>query len=131
MKKPTHFMGSSRKSIKACPKEVKRQIGFALYAAELGETLVASVPLVGFGGAKVLEVVVPHDGDAYRAIYTVKFRFAVYVLHVFQKKSKRGSKTPLPDMALVKARLKEAEQHYKAHYGKHEEKQAKAGEQGA
>ncbi|MBV9548554.1 MAG: type II toxin-antitoxin system RelE/ParE family toxin, partial [Alphaproteobacteria bacterium] len=116
MKKPTHWIGSSRKSVQGFPKEVREEIGFSLYAAELGEGLINSVPLVGFGSAKVVEIIVPHDGDAYRAVYTVKFKEAVYVLHAFQKKSKKGSKTPLPDMHLIKARLRQAEEHYRAHY---------------
>jgi phage-related protein len=131
MKKPTHWIGSSKKDVKEFPKEVRQEIGFSLYAAECGEALVNSVPLVGFGGAKVLEIIVPHDGDAYRAVYTVKFRLAVYVLHAFQKKSKRGDKTPQPDMDLIRGRLKLAERHYRATYEKQEEKGTRANEQGA
>ena len=116
MKKPTHWIGSSRKDVRDFPKEVRQEIGFSLYAAERGEALVNSVPLVGFGSAKVLEIITPHDGDAYRAVYTVKFRLAVYVLHVFQKKSKKGDKTPRPTMKLIKNRLKQAESHYRENY---------------
>jgi phage-related protein len=73
-------------------------------------------PLTGFGGAGVLEVVEDLDGDAYRAVYTVKFGSMVYVLHAFKKKSKVGSKTPPRDMELIVKRLKEAEEHYKKNY---------------
>jgi len=122
MKRPTFWIGSSRKNVKDFPKEVRDEIGFSLYAAELGDTPVNSMPLVGFNGAKVLEIIVPYDGDAYRAVYTVKFRLAVYVLHAFQKKSKKGDKTPKPDMALIKKRLKDAEEHYRLNYSEQESK---------
>lgn len=67
-------------------------------------------------GSRVLEVVSRHDGDTYRAVYTVRFKVAVYVLHVFQKKAKRGAETPKHDIDLIKSRLKVAEQHYKETY---------------
>ena len=127
MKKPTHWIGTSRKDVKEFPEEVRKEIGFTLYAAELGESLINSVPLVGFGGAKVLEIIVPHDGDAYRAVYTVKFRLAVYVLHAFQKKSKKGDKTPKPEMDLIRKRLKEAEAHYELNYAQQEQALKKKG----
>lgn len=130
MKKPVHWIGDSRKCVREFPREVREEIGFSLYAAELGEPLVNSVPLVGFGGAKVLEIIVPFDGDAYRAVYTVKFKSAVYVLHAFQKKSKKGDKTPQPEMNLIKIRLKAAEQHYNERYERQAQK-GKANEQGA
>lgn len=69
-----------------------------------------------FGGAGVLEVVASHDGDTYRAVYTVKFRGAVYVLHCFQKKSKRGVATPKAEMDLIERRLKAAADHYRRRY---------------
>ena len=69
-------------------------------------------PLKGFGGASVLEIVEDNDGDTYRAVYTVKFPLAVYVLHVFQKKSKKGMATPKRDLDLIDERLKRAESHY-------------------
>lgn len=131
MKRPVHWIGSSRKDVKEFPKEVRDEIGFSLYAAELGEGLINSVPLVGFGSAKVVEIIVPHDGDAYRAVYTVKFKGAVYVLHAFQKKSKRGDKTPLPDMNLIKQRIKLAEEHHSEIYEQRQQKGKKVNEQGA
>jgi phage-related protein len=130
MKKPTHWIGTSRKNVKGFPKEVRDEIGFSLYAAEVGEGLINSVPLVGFGSAKVVEIIVPHDGDAYRAVYTVKFKHAVYVLHAFQKKSKKGSKTPLPDLQLIKSRLKQAEQHHRDNYERQSITREKTNEQG-
>ena len=74
--------------------------------------------LKGFGGRSVLEVVDDEDGDTYRAVYTVRFAGVIYVLHAFQKKSKKGSETPKRDIELIKARLKLAEAHYREHYGK-------------
>lgn len=88
-------------------------MGFALYLAQTGEKHLATKPLKGFGGAGVLEVVEDHDGDTFRAVYTVKFASAVYVLHAFQKKSKSGIKTLQTDIDLIKQRLKLAEQIHK------------------
>lgn len=73
-------------------------------------------PLQGFGGAGVLEIIERHDGDTYRAVYTVKFRSVLYVLHCFQKKARHGIKTPQQDIELIKQRLRVAEQDYETHY---------------
>lgn len=70
-------------------------------------------PLKGFGGAGVLEVVEDHDGDTYRAVYTVKFAGVVYALHAFQKKSKKAVQTPKHHIALIKERLKRAQEHHR------------------
>jgi len=70
--------------------------------------------LKGFGGASVLEIVEDHDGNTYRAVYTVRFAEAVYVLHAFQKKSKKGIATPAHDIDEIKARLKRADEEYQA-----------------
>ncbi|HZL30738.1 MAG TPA: type II toxin-antitoxin system RelE/ParE family toxin [Pseudolabrys sp.] len=88
--------------------------GFAIRAAQRGSKHPDAKPLKGFGGASVLEVVEDFDGDTYRAVYTVKFAGRIYVLHVFQKKSKRGAKTPKSDLDLIKSRLKDAEKKYQA-----------------
>ena len=84
-------------------------MGQALYNAQCGSKHVSAKPLKGFGGAGVLEVVEDHDGSTYRAVYTVKFKDAVYVLHAFKKKAKKGIRTPKRDSDLIKARLKAAE----------------------
>jgi phage-related protein len=89
----------------------------------VGEKAMNAVPMVGFGGAKVLEVVIDEDGDTYRTVYTVKFLRAIYVLHVFQKKSKKGNATPRPDIRLLRIRLTNAERHYRATYEKVERKE--------
>jgi len=106
-------VGSSRKDLSGFPLDVRQVMGFALYLAQTGEKHLAAKPLKGFGGAGVLEVVEDHDGDTFRAVYTVKFASAVYVLHAFQKKSKSGIKTPQTDIDLIKQRLKLAEQMHK------------------
>lgn len=104
------WVGPTRKELKAFPRPVQRALGLALYAAQLGETPPDAKPLKGFRGAGVLELVEDHRGDTYRAVYTVRFATAVYVLHVFQKKSKRGVATPQKDIELIRARLRWAEQ---------------------
>ena len=92
--KPVVWMGSCRDSLRAFPPQVRSDIGHALYAAQQGETDPAAKPLKGFGGASVMEIIDRHDTNTYRAVYTVRFAGAVYVLHAFQKKSKRGIATP-------------------------------------
>jgi len=94
------------------PEPVRREIGHALYAAQQGETDPAAKPLKGFGGAAVMEIVAPFDGNTWRAIYTVRFGDAVYVLHAFQKKSKSGIATPKAEIELIRQRLSTAEQDY-------------------
>ena len=108
------WVGSSYKDFRSFPDDVQDHAGYALYLAQIGLKHEDAKPLKGFGGAGVLEVVSNHDGDTYRAVYTVKFSSAIYVLHAFQKKSKAGSRTPAPDMELVERRLKVAEANYKA-----------------
>jgi phage-related protein len=110
--KPLFWVGTSRKDLKGFPQEVRQVMGFALWQAQGGGKHVDSKPLKGFDGAGVLEVVEDHDGSTYRVVYTVKFAGTVYVLHAFQKKSKKGSKTPKQEVDLIKKRLKAAEEHY-------------------
>jgi phage-related protein len=107
------WIGSARRDLKEFPAEVKEVMGYALYQAQVGGKATSTKPLAGFGGAGVLEIVEDHQTDTYRAIYTVKFSAFVYVLHAFQKKSKKGIATPKPDIDLVKRRLKVAEEDYK------------------
>jgi len=98
---------------------VRNRVGFALYQAQLGLKHRSAKPLRGLGSG-VLEVVSDHDGDTYRAIYTVRFKLAVYVLSVFQKKSKKGVATPIQELDLVRRRLQTAQQHYEATHGQGE-----------
>jgi phage-related protein len=110
-------MGSSRDDLRAFPDEVRRVIGVAINDQN-GEEHPSVKALKGFGGRSVLEVIDDFDGDTYRAVYTVRFAAAVYVLHCFQKKSKKGGETPRHDIGVVKSRLKAAEAHYQESYGK-------------
>lgn len=89
-------------------------IGYALHFAQMGDKHPSAKPLKGFGGAGVLEIVEDHDGSTYRAVYTVRFSDAVYVLHAFQKKSRKRAKTPKQEIELVRQRLRRAEEDYNA-----------------
>ena len=106
------WIASSRRDMRALPKEIRRSFGVALYAVQIGEMPPIAKPLRGFGGAGVLELIEDDAAGAYRAVYTVRYTTAIYVLHVFQKKSKRGRQTPQREMDLIKERLKRAEALY-------------------
>lgn len=106
-------MGSSRRDLKKFPKQVQREVGQALYAAQCGEEYPSVKALKGFGGRAVLEIVAFHHGDTFRAVYTVRFYDAIYVLHAFQKKSKKGIATPQREIELIGQRLAAAEQDYR------------------
>ena len=106
-------MGSSREDLKAFPAQVRRDIGHALYTAQQGETDPAAKPLKGFGGSSVMEIVDRHDTDTYRATYTTQFAGRIYVLHAFQKMSKKGIATPQKEIELIKKRLTAARHHSK------------------
>jgi phage-related protein len=108
--KTLSWIASSRRDMRALPKEVRRSFGVALYAVQIGEMPPIAKPLRGFGGAGVLELIEDDIGGTYRAVYTVRYAAAIYVLHVFQKKSKRGRETPQRDIDLIKERLKRAEE---------------------
>ena len=95
------------------PGEVQDVFGFALHLAQSGQKHEQAKPLKGQGSATVLEVVENWQGDTFRAVYTVRFPVAVYVLHCFQKKATRGIATPKPDLDLIASRLKAAEAHAK------------------
>ncbi len=101
-------MGSSKKDLRALPGDVIDVFGYALYVAQTGKRHDNTKVLKGFGDASVLEVIESRAGNAYRAVYTVRFATAVVVLHVFQKKSKSGIEAPKPDMDLIEDRLKKA-----------------------
>ena len=111
-------MASARSDLKRFPAEVRADVGYALWMAQLGQHASQVKPLKGIAiGGGVLEVVEDHDGSAFRVVYTVRFQGAVYVLHAFQKKSRRGAATPKHDIALIRARYKAAEAHYRRHGG--------------
>jgi phage-related protein len=106
--RPLEWIGGSKKDLMALPDEVVNVFGYALYLAQTRGKHAQAKPLQGFGSAGVLEVVEDWRGNTYRAVYTVRFAVRVFVLHVFQKKSKSGIATPKPDLDLIKARLKAA-----------------------
>jgi phage-related protein len=114
--KPVEWVGSAKEDLSDMPSDVKAVLGLALFEAQTGGKHQDAKPMRGFKGAGILEIIDDFDGDTYRAVYTVKFESVIYVLHAFQKKSKKGSKTPQHDMSLIKSRLKLAEQHYEENY---------------
>jgi phage-related protein len=111
--KPVRWMGTSLRDLRSFPRAVRIDIGHALFTAQEGKTDPAAKPLKGFGGASVLEIVASHQGNAWRAVYTVRFPDAVYVLHAFQKKSTKGIATPAREIELVRKRLAEAERDHR------------------
>ena len=108
--RPVIWIGSSRKDLRTFPEPVQEHLGYALFVAQCGGRHRDAKTLSGFGGAGVVEVVKDFRGDTFRAVYTVQYARAVYVLHVFQKKSKTGRETPKQDIELIKQRLREVEQ---------------------
>jgi phage-related protein len=119
-RRPVEWMGSSLKDIRGFPEEVKDVLGFAIGLAQEGGKHPNAKPLAGdkaFKSRGVLEVVADFDGSTYRAVYTVRFAAAIYVLDEFQKKSKKGIATPRADMERIKMRLSTAQAHYDASHG--------------
>lgn len=108
--KPLYWVGSSKRDLLSLAGPVVDLFGYALYLAQDGRKHEQAKPLKGFGSAGILEVVEDWDRSTYRAVYTLRFESAVFVLHVFKKKSKRGAETPKADMDLIRERLKVAEQ---------------------
>jgi len=108
--KPVIWMGSSRKDLREFPESVQDHMGYALCVAQRGGRHHDAKALSGFGGAGVVEVVKDFRGDTFRAVYTLRFAGAVYVVHAFQKKSQTGRKTPHREIELIRQRLREAEQ---------------------
>ena len=107
--KPVVWVGSSRRDLRAFPEIVQDHMGYALYIAQQGGKHRDTKTLRGFGGAGVVEVVTDVRGDTFRAVYTLRYAGAVYVLHASRKKSTTGRETPLRDIELIKQRLREAE----------------------
>ena len=103
------WIGGSKKALMDLPDDVRKFFGHALDFAQRGDRHDAAKVMKGFGGAGVLDMVEDNIGGSYRAVYTVKFEEAVFVLHCFQKKSKSGIATPKEDLDIIRARLKVAE----------------------
>jgi len=110
--RPIRWVGSSRDDLRSFPEAVRNRVGGALWEAQLGRKAFYAKPLKGFRGAGVLEVVDDFDGNAYRAVYTIRHAGVVYVLHAFQKKSTKGITTPRREMAVIEERLKRAREDY-------------------
>jgi phage-related protein len=108
--KVVRWIGSSREDLSGFPDEVRRRVGGALWEAQIGGKASYAKPLKGFGDAGVLEIVDDFDGETFRAVYTVRFREIVYVLHAFQKKSKHRIATPKSELDLIDQRLKRAKE---------------------
>ena len=102
--KDIYWIASAREDLRLFPEEVRQVLGYALYLAQTGHKHPDVKPLKGFGGAGVLEMVEDHEGDTYRAVYTVRFKSAIYVLHAFQKKTQA---TPTREIAIAKTRFAE------------------------
>lgn len=107
--KPILWVASTKSDLLVLPEKIQDEFGFALYQAQKGEKSAKAKPFKGFGNAAVLEIVENDSAGTYRAIYTVRFKEAIAVLHIFQKKSKQGKETPKQDVALIKQRYKLAE----------------------
>ena|SRR5258708_1465862 len=110
---PLEFVGSSRDDLSDFPNDVKRCIGLALRTAQKGGKHPDAKPLKGFKGAGVLEIISDFDGNTFRAVYTVKLRGVIYVLHAFQKKSRKGIKTPSNEIEKIYSRLRDAQALYR------------------
>jgi phage-related protein len=115
--KPIIWIGSSKKDLKSLPEGAQDEFGYALHRAQIGEKSEKAKPFKGFGSASILEVVVYNVGGTFRAVYTVKFKEAIAVLHVFQKKATHGIKTSKQDIELIKSRLALAEKEYETWLG--------------
>ena len=105
--RPLLWVASSKRNYGEFPARVQETLGFELFLVQTGQHPPSAKPLKGIGSG-VLELVEDFDGDTYRTVYTVRFQEAVYVLHAFKKKSKRGIATPKSDIDLIKRRLKDA-----------------------
>jgi len=116
-KRSIYWVGSSLKDLMKLPQEIQETFNFGLIQAAKGFKHINAKPLKGFGGNSVLEIVEDHRSGTYRAVYTIRFKKAVYVLHVFQKKSKRKIAAPKEEMDLIEERLKRASRNYKAEFG--------------
>jgi len=114
--RPVFWIASSHDDWLDFPEDVQDVMGYALHLTQCGEKAPNAKPLTGFKCASVLEICDNHAGDTYRAIYTVKFSDAVYVLHAFQKKSKKGIATPKSEIELIEQRLRKAKEHHDQHF---------------
>lgn len=120
--KPVVWIASTKRDLKNLPDAIQDRVGYALWIAQGGKQHPQAKALKGFGDASVIEIIEDWQRDTYRAVYTVRFAEAVYVLHVFQKKSRRGAKTPKPEMAVIEKRLRDATEIHEARTRKKEKR---------
>ena len=118
--RPLYWVGSSLEDLRTFPDTVIDVMGYALHLAQQGDKHPDAKPLKGFPGGSVLEITADHDGNTWRAVYTLKYKDTLYVLHAFQKKSKQGLKTPRQHINMIHRRLKLAQEH---HAQTHQKKQ--------
>lgn len=107
------WVGSSKKDLMSLPEDIEDAFGYGLFNAQKGKLPKNSKSLKGFGNAGIVEIIESDAAGTYRAVYTITMPEIVFVLHVFQKKSKEGIKTPKQDIELIKNRLKQAQEVYK------------------
>jgi phage-related protein len=115
--RPLVWVASSKKDLLDFPEAARRNVGYALGVAQIGKKHPDAKPWMGEGPG-VFEIVVPAEGNAFRAVYAVRFVNAIYVLHCFQKKSPTGIKTAATDVQLIRQRLMAAQKHYEEHHEK-------------
>jgi phage-related protein len=108
--RPVYWVGTAKSDLDAFPDDVKDVMGYALEQAQRGLKHRKAKPLKGFGSAAIVEIADTHDGDTFRAVYTVKLQTGIYVLHCWQKKSTRGIKTLPQDIERIRSRLRAAEE---------------------
>ncbi len=113
--RPLLWVGSAKRDYKNFPERVQDSLGFELFLVQTGQHPPSAKPLRGLGSG-TMELIEDFDGGTYRAVYTVRFREAIYVLHAFKKKSKHGIKTPQRDIDLIRRRLKDAENDHDQRY---------------
>ena len=110
--RPLYRVGSSLDDLRSFPDGVIDVMGYALHLAQQGGRHPDAKPLKGFPGGSVLEITADHEGDTWRAVYTLRYKDAIYVLHAFQKKSRQGIKTPRQHIHMIQRRLKTAQEHH-------------------
>jgi phage-related protein len=103
------WVGDAKEKLQGFPNQVRKDIGHALYLVQTGQTPPSAKPMRGIESG-VFEIVDDHDTNTYRAVYTVKIGKSLYVLHAFQKKSKRGIATPKQEIDQIKRRLRWAKE---------------------
>jgi phage-related protein len=118
---PLFWVGSAKRDLLAFPERVKDEIGVALSVAQFGGIHRKAKPWKGEGPG-VFEVYEDYRGEAYRAVYTLALKRAIYVVHCFQKKTHKGIKTPQADVDLISQRLRAARGDHERRYGHSKEK---------